>query len=147
MGRRVSRLSIPFGIGVVSSRPLREHRGNSLEIGEIMDEAQEFITIGEAVEAALNDWSQSEHSLADMEMLVDDFVQKALDDWKDTPEGELPVKVSGADAGLIAGAVLNAMADWHAGGTDFDEMASMAEDFALSAFENWKESRVRGHAA
>lgn len=112
-----------------------------------MEEAQKFITIGEAVEAALNDWSQSNHSLDDMEMLVDDFVQKALDEWKDTPQGELPVKVSESDAGLIAGAVLNAMADWHAGGTDFDEMASMAEDFALSAFQDWKESRVPGRAA
>lgn len=112
-----------------------------------MDEAQEFITIGEAVEAALNDWSQSDHSLTDMEMLVDDFVQKALNEWKDTPEGDLPVKVSGTDADLIVGAVLNAMADWHSEGAEFDEMAMNAEAFALSAFQDWKESRVPGHAA
>lgn len=110
-----------------------------------MEEAQKFVTIGEAVQSALNEWSDQGTPVADMEAMVDDFVQKALSDWEETPEDKLPLSVFESDAGTIQGAVLNAMADWHSGGTDFDEMASLAEEFALSAFEDWKASRVPGH--
>lgn len=106
-----------------------------------MEETQKFTTISEAVETALNEWSEQGNSLDDLETLVIDFVQKALMEWEETPEDELPVPVPASEAGLIVGAVLNAMADWHSDGTDFEEMASMAEEFALSAFEEWKSSR------
>jgi hypothetical protein len=106
-----------------------------------MEEAKKFITIGEAVESALNEWAEQETSIDDMEMLADEFVQRALSDWEDAAEGELPLTVSNADAETIQGAVTNALAEWHASGTAFWQMASMAEELAQSTFEDWKSRR------
>lgn len=103
----------------------------------------EFVTIQEAVEAALEDWHSQGVPIPEMEELVDAFVGKALDRWRETPSDKLPVSVSGDESRLISGAVLNALADWHSGGgyDDPEEMEIMAEEFALEAIETWKNAK------
>ena len=110
-----------------------------------MPEEAKFITITDAVERALDQWHADGVFVGDMESMVDDFVQKAIGEWRETPSEKLPVEVSASDADTISGSVLNAFADWHSGGdVDADEMSSMAEEFALSAVEEWKTSHGFG---
>lgn len=110
-----------------------------------MPGAAEFFTISDAVERALDEWHASGVFVGDMEMMVDEFVQKGITEWLGTPAADLPVLVSASEAQTISGAVLNAFADWHSGGeVDAEEMSSMAEDFALSAVEEWKSSHGFG---
>jgi hypothetical protein len=107
-----------------------------------MQDHNKFVTINEAVQAAMTQWAAEGTSGDDMKLLVDEFVLKALTEWEDTPADKLPIKVSAEDAETISGAVLVAMADWHSSGSDFEEMAGLVEEFALSAIEDWEHNRA-----
>ncbi|NTF18064.1 hypothetical protein G6L37_06575 [Agrobacterium rubi] len=98
----------------------------------------DFVTITQAVDSALSEWASDGVSVDDMEMMVDGIVSRAIAEWQETPAEDRLVSVSISDWGTISGAVLNAMTDWHSAGTNPADMVWMAEDFALTAIEDWK---------
>jgi hypothetical protein len=121
-----------------------QHR-DERETTERARSMDKFVTIGEAVELAMNNWLADGTSVIDMEALVDDFLWKAIGEWEVSEPSELPLRSTDTDAHTIQGAVLNAFADWYSAGTDLDEMKDLAEEYALDAVENWKSNHAASH--